>query len=120
MSMPAPEAFGTIALRVAHSVFRNAYGQQPGRTGRLRVARGIATRDYAPGLHVSSFIMYHRPGQGIPGVFAQYRRPEQCAWYAREQDRVYHRSRQSVRDTRKQDRRPGSVWRPCNDQYRVR
>ena len=44
MSIPAPEAFGIIALRVAPSGFQFANIQQPGDTGRLRVARGIAAR----------------------------------------------------------------------------
>ena len=59
------EAFGTIALRVAHSVFRNANVQQPGGMGRLRVARDIATWNCAFDMHVSGLLVYRRPGQCV-------------------------------------------------------
>ena len=54
MSMPALEAFGTVAFRVAHSEFRNTNVQQPGDTDRLRLARDIATLDLGSGWQVSS------------------------------------------------------------------
>ena len=70
--MPALEAFGTIALRVAHSEFWITNIQQPGGTSRLRVARGIVARDCAFGLHVSILYVHRRPGQSS-GIAARSR-----------------------------------------------
>ena len=75
MSIPALEAFGTVAFRAPHSGFRNTNVQQPGDTDRLRVARGIATRDWGSDWHVSSSMCIvargsrpvSPPGAGCPG-----------------------------------------------------
>ena len=84
------------------------------------MVRGIAARDCAFGFHASSFclyrrpgrfVRYYRPGKSVPGVLAQYRRPEQCVRYAREKYRVYRCPGQGVRDERKKYPRPGSVRR---------
>ena len=97
-------------------------------TGSLRGARGLASRDCASGMHVSSFYVYRRPrqfvtsppGGGCPGcIHAISTSGAVCPVCSRAVS-CSSPFGKGVRHAQKQDRHPGSVRRPRNDQYRVR